>query len=216
MMDSIKTRETVCALTRDLIDAQAKKQSRFMLGLTGAPAAGKSTIAAQLVEEINKQKPGFAVIVPMDGFHYSNEELARRNLVPLKGIPATFDADSFVGLIARIKTDTDKSIPCPKFDRSIEASIEGAIEVAPIHKIVIAEGNYLLLDEKPWNELRNLFDEVWFIDTKMEDLLPRLKARHKAGGKAEPEVKAKIESTDLPNALLVTATKPFANRVISV
>ena len=200
-----------------VIDAKSAKSSRYLLGLVGAPAAGKSTFSAQLVEAVNKKLgQEVSVVVPMDGYHYSNEELDRRGLKALKGIPATFDAQSFVELIKKLQVESKQSVFCPLFDRSIEASIENGIEIKPQHQIIVSEGNYLLLDETPWNELRNLFDEIWFIEATIETLMPRLLARHKAGGRNEEETRAKIESTDLPNAKLIESTKQRAHRVIRI
>lgn len=190
---------------------------RYLVGVVGYPGAGKSTFAAQLVEAINHLR-GFeiAVVVPMDGYHYSNEELDRRGLRPLKGIPDTFDAEGFVRLISELKACCDKSIYCPLFDRSIEASIENEIEVKGEHKIVVSEGNYFLLDREPWKQLPDLFDEIWFINSSLEIILPRLLERHKACGRDEAGTRAKIESTDFPNAKLIEGTRSRATRIIDL
>ncbi len=209
--------DTVEKWARLLIKAKEASSQRYLLGLVGAPAAGKSTFAAQLVHEVNRQlKNQLAIVVPMDGFHYSNEELDRRQLRALKGIPETFDANGFVDLIKNLKQRQNESVFCPLFDRSIEASIENGIEIAPQHQIIVSEGNYLLLDQQPWKQLSELFDEIWFIDSTIETLMPRLLERHAAGGRNEVETRIKIESTDLPNAKLIESTKQRATRVIAI
>ncbi|MBI2811230.1 MAG: nucleoside/nucleotide kinase family protein [Candidatus Melainabacteria bacterium] len=209
--------ETVDRYVKVLLSAKAAKKNRYLLGLAGSPASGKSTFSAQLVDGVNRElNKEVAVVVPMDGYHFSNEVLDEKGLRPLKGIPATFDAQGFVDLIKRLKEETDRSVFAPLFDRSIEASIENGIEIAPHHEIIVSEGNYLLLDEKPWNELRNLFDEIWFIDSTIEKLMPRLLARHKECGRNTEETKTKIDSTDLPNAILIDRTKSRAHRVIDI
>lgn len=213
----VATAETVARHIKVLLNAKSRKQGRYLLGLAGSPASGKSTFSAQLVEGVNKElQKDSAVVVPMDGYHFSNEILDEKGLKPLKGIPATFDAHGFVNLIKRLKSETNESVFAPLFDRSIEASIENGIEIAPRHEIIVSEGNYLLLDEKPWNEIRDLFDEIWFIDSTEEKLMPRLLARHKECGRNPEEAKAKIDSTDLPNAKLVDATKSRAHRIIEI
>ncbi len=213
--DNVAAPNTVESWARILIDEAEASAQRYLLGLVGAPAAGKSTFAAQIVEAVNERLGApVAVVVPMDGFHYSNEELDRRELRALKGIPATFDAQGFVDLVKDLKSRQNESVFCPLFDRSIEASIENGIEIAPHHKIIVSEGNYLLLDEEPWRQLSELFNEIWFIDSTIETLMPRLLERHKAGGRNESETRAKIESTDLPNAKLIESTRNRANRVI--
>lgn len=188
-----------------------------MLGIVGYPGAGKSTFAAQLVNSINAVHGSeIAVVVPMDGYHFSNEELDKRNLLPLKGIPDTFDADGFVQLLKDLRSHPHDSVFCPRFDRTIEASIQNDIEVKPSNKIIVSEGNYLLLDKHPWNKLPEVFDEIWFINSSLEIIEPRLFQRHLDGGRDEETAKAKMNSTDLPNAKLIEATKYRANRVIDV
>jgi pantothenate kinase len=215
--DKVATPNTVEHWSLILIDATEASSQRYLLGLVGAPAAGKSTFAAQLVDAVNERLGApVAVVVPMDGFHYSNQELDRRELRALKGIPATFDAQGFVDLVKDLKSRQNESVFCPLFDRSIEASIENGIEIAPHHKIIVSEGNYLLLDEEPWRQLSELFNEIWFIDSTIETLMPRLLERHKAGGRNESETRAKIESTDLPNAKLIESSKERANRIIDI
>lgn len=204
-------------LKNDLLEAwQAKgKDRRFILGIVGAPGAGKSTLASDLCTEINSEdSDNPAIVVPMDGYHFSNEHLSEINLLALKGIPETFDAYGFVDILRRIKNTTDKSVFCPRFDRTIEASIPDDIEVKPQHKLILVEGNYLLLDENPWSQITSLLDQSWYINCPDDILLSRLIKRHMDGGKSRPEAIAKVESTDLPNASLIEATKSRATRVL--
>jgi len=188
---------------------------RFILGIVGGPASGKSTLALNLCQEINKHHADEpAVVVPMDGFHYSNEHLIEIGLLPLKGIPATFDAEGVVALVERIHETKNESLFCPRFDRSIEASIPNDIEVKPTHRLVIVEGNYLLLEKKPWHRIANCLDQSWFIDCPPDVVMERLLKRHIDGGKTREEAKIKVESTDLPNAKIVAATRVRATRII--
>lgn len=191
------------------------KSERFVLGIVGAPGAGKSTLASNLCSEINSQRADSpAIVVPMDGFHYSNEYLRQVDLLPLKGIPATFDAEGFVDLLDKVKNTKNGSVFCPRFDRTIESSIPNDIEVEPQHKLVIVEGNYLLLDENPWNKIAQYLDQSWFIDCAIDVILPRLIQRHIDGGKSAKDAQLKVESTDLPNAKIINATKWRATRII--
>lgn len=191
------------------------KSERLILGILGTPGSGKSTLASKLCNEINSQGADeTAIVVPMDGFHYSNEYLTQVDLLPLKGIPATFDAQGFVDLLEKVKNIKNASVFCPRFDRSIEASIANDIEVKPQHKLVIVEGNYLLLDEEPWDKIAQYLDQSWFIDCAIDVILPRLIQRHIDGGKSEANARRKVESTDLPNARLVDATKSRATRIL--
>jgi pantothenate kinase len=190
---------------------------RFILGITGYPAAGKSTLAEELVSEVNAafapELP--AIVVPMDGFHLSNRRLAEMNLLELKGIPQTFDASAFVDLLERLRSTGDNNVYAPLFDRTIEASIEDAIVVKPAHKLCVVEGNYLLLQTEPWQRCKQLCDQIWFVDSTFETILPRLEERHVIGGRTADAVRAKIQSTDLPNACLIEQCRSHADRVIS-
>lgn len=191
------------------------KKGRFILGVCGAPGVGKSTLADWVVTEWNRKHPDTAVLMPMDGYHRSNEELRHLGLLPLKGIPDSFDAESFISKLKAIHELPDSIHRCPKFDRSIEASIEDAIEILTRHKLVVIEGNYLLLDQTPWNQVRLFLDESWFLDSDEELILPRLLSRHADGGKTPEQARKKVESTDLPNAKLVSQSKVNASKILS-
>jgi pantothenate kinase len=211
--------QTVEHLVDFLVDrvSNLPSSARFLLGIAGYPGAGKSTVSEWLVNGVNKkiaQHP--AMVVPMDGYHYSNEKLEELELLALKGIPDTFDASAFVELLKNLRTITDANVYCPLFDRSIEASIPDAIVIEPKHKLCVVEGNYLLLEKDPWGECRQYFDEVWFLDVSFDTILPRLQERHIAGGKTPEGAKAKVESTDLPNAKIVEQTKNRAHRILDI
>lgn len=194
--------------------AKSKRRGRLILGICGAPAAGKSTLAESLVNTWNHRFAKTAALVPMDGYHLSNEKLQQMGLWELKGKPETFDAHAFVQKIKEIRSSPAEKHFCPLFDRSSESSIENAIVVGEEHELVVVEGNYLLLDFPPWDELRELFDLVWYIQSAKKTIYPRLLARHMQGGKSEKQSKEKLASTDLPNAKLIAKTAVRADLLI--
>jgi pantothenate kinase len=188
---------------------------RFVLGIVGCPGAGKSTLAQALVESINRQsKAELAVVVPMDGYHLSNETLTERGLLALKGIPDTFDAEGFVQLLAKLSLNEQTNVYAPKFERSIESSIVDAIVIKPEHKLCVVEGNYLLLLTPPWSEARQYFDSVWFVDVELSVLKARLQQRHESAGRTPTDAEKKVLSTDLPNAKIVESTKNLADKIV--
>jgi pantothenate kinase len=190
---------------------------RYMLGVTGYPGAGKSTVADALVRGVNEQVLGSpAMVVPMDGYHFPNAKLQDMKLLELKGIPDTFDADGFVDLLRRLRHNTGENVYCPLFERGVEASIENAIVIEPRHKLCIVEGNYLLLRKKPWDECKIYLDQVWFLDVTFDTILPRLLARHLQGGRTPEGARDKVDSTDLPNARLIEQTRAYADKLIRV
>lgn len=180
--------------------------NRVILGIAGAPGSGKSTLAEALAAEI----PG-AVVVPMDGFHLAQRQLAERGLADRKGAPDTFDAAGFHHLLARLRADPDAEVFAPAFDRSLEEPIAGAVRVGPGAHLVIVEGNYLLVEDGDWGLSRGLFDEVWYLDVAEELRVARLVARHRSFGRTAAEAEAWVASVDGPNAALVSATRPLAD-----
>ncbi|MCI5078576.1 nucleoside triphosphate hydrolase [Oricola sp.] len=173
---------------------------RLIVALAGAPGSGKSTLAEDLVERINRADPGAAAILPMDGYHYDDgllDELGRR---ARKGAPDTFDVGGFAHMLRRLRANEEDAVAVPVFDRAIEVARAGARMIARDIRIVVAEGNYLLLDEAPWSQLRPLFDVTVSIDATLDVLRDRLEARWR-GFNLPPEVIAtKVEGNDLVNA----------------
>ena len=168
---------------------------RRIVAILGAPGSGKSTLAAQLVAGLED-----AVLVPMDGFHLDNRLLEADGLRGCKGAPETFDAAGFVALVRRLKAGGE--VVHPVFDRSLDLAIAGAGRVEAGHRLVVIEGNYLLLDRAPWRELAGLWDLSVMLDVPMEELRRRLTARWQGLGRSPAEVMAHLEN-DLGNAELV-------------
>ena len=190
--------------------------SRFIVGIVGFPGAGKSTLSGGLVEAVNAVLPKGqrAQILPMDGYHLPNEILDNLGLRSLKGIPDTFDAEGFVGLLEKVRQVPPQFLSAPAFDRTIDGSIAGAIKIDPDVRVIVTEGNYLLHDQGKWRDIAGLLDDSWFLDTSLEIIRPRLIARHVEGGRSEEEAIAKVESTDLPNARLIEKTRCRARAIV--
>ncbi|MEU4097781.1 nucleoside/nucleotide kinase family protein [Streptomyces sp. NPDC026673] len=188
---------------------------RVLLGLAGAPAAGKSTLARSLVEGVEARLgPGTAVNVPMDGFHLSNAQLDRIGLRGRKGAPETFDVDGYVQLLRRLRTWRDRTVYAPDFDRALDEPVAAGIAVLPQARLVVTEGNYLADDGPGWHEVRDLLDELWFVEADSAVREERLLARHVTGGRTEAEARAFIEASERPNALRVEATRSACTRVV--
>ena len=150
--------------------------------------------------------------VPMDGFHLANRELARLGRRQRKGAPDTFDAAGFVNLLRRIKNQSSSdTVYAPEFRRDIEEPVAGAIAVLPDTPLVITEGNYLLLDDPHWVQVRAVVDEIWYLDVPDELRRERLLARHMRFGRSRAQALDWMESTDEPNALRIATTRQHAH-----
>lgn len=181
---------------------------RRILGLVGAPGAGKSTLAQAIVDAL----PGKAIIVPMDGFHLANAELVRLGRASRKGAEDTFDSAGYVALLSRLRQQrNDETIHAPIFRREIEEPIAGAIPVAPDIPLVITEGNYLLLEHGHWKGVRPLLDEVWYVNVDSALRQQRLVSRHMRFGRDEGAARQWVLQTDEVNATLIDSTRARAD-----
>ncbi|GAA2493507.1 nucleoside/nucleotide kinase family protein [Streptomyces longisporus] len=191
---------------------------RAVLGITGSPGAGKSTLAQNLVRELNgpADQPWVAY-VPMDGFHLADVELERLGRRDRKGAPDTFDAAGYAALLGRLRgSEEDEVVYAPGFERVLEQPIAGAVPVPPTARLVVTEGNYLLLDTGAWPRVRSRLDEVWFCELDEGERLRRLIARHEEFGKGHEEAVEWVLRSDQRNAELVAATRGRADLVVPV
>jgi len=150
----------------------------------------------------------------MDGFHLANRVLVEDGLLERKGAPETFDAAGFRILLARLRTNDDEVVYAPEFHREIEEPIAGAVAVPRAVTIVVVEGNYLLLDDGPWQGVRDLFDEVWYLDLDGRTRRERLLRRHVAFGKSPEDARSWVRDSDERNAALVEGTAGWADKVV--
>lgn len=190
------------------IDELLARGTRQILGIAAAPGAGKSTLA----EAIAATYPNDVQVVPMDGFHLANLELARLGRAQRKGAPDTFDAWGYVRLLERLRVQRDDEvIYAPVYDRSVESSLAGALAISTDTRLVVTEGNYLLLDEGPWSGVRALLDEAWFLEIDDSVRRARLLERHMRFGRTRDDALQWIEQTDEPNAVRIVATRNRAD-----
>ena len=188
----------------------AGRGRRCILGITGMPGAGKSTLAATVVEGLG----GAAVDVPMDGFHLAGAELVRLGRADRKGAPDTFDVTGFVAQLGRLRGQADDVVYVPAFDRRLKEPIAGAIPVDPGVPLVVVEGNYLLHPDGRWALVAPLLDECWYVETDEDIRLQRLVERHVAHGKAPDAARDWALGPDQRNAELIVANRWRADLVI--
>jgi pantothenate kinase len=187
---------------------------RALLGIAGSPGAGKSTLAERLVRELNGSGAPWVAHVPMDGFHLADAELERLGRRDRKGAPDTFDAAGYAALLRRLREETHDVVYAPGFERVLEQPVAGAIPVPPAARLVVTEGNYLLLETGAWARVRHELDEVWFCELPEPERLRRLVARHEEFGKCHEEAVAWVLRSDQRNAELVATTRDRADLVV--
>lgn len=188
---------------------------RLLVGLVGAPGAGKSTLAQAMADELAERIGADAVaVVPMDGFHLADVTLEALGIRDRKGAPETFDADGYAALLGRLRAGGERPVYAPGFERDLEQPLAAAVTVPASAQVVLTEGNYLLLDDPRWHAVAGALDETWFVETDDAVRRERLVERHVRFGKSPAQARAWVEAVDQPNAELVAATRSRADLVV--
>jgi pantothenate kinase len=181
----------------DALQRRAGNARRFLVGLAGPPAAGKSTLAEALRENLIARGES-AEILPMDGFHMDNAILAERGLLQRKGVPESFDGRGFVDIVNALKR-AEGEVLVPVFDRSRELAVNAARAIPLETRFVLAEGNYLLFRDAPWDRLDGVFDFTIFVGPPYKVLEERLRQRWLGYALPADEIQWKLYGNDLPN-----------------
>lgn len=177
---------------------------RAVLGIAGVPGSGKTTLAEAVVAGVARLRgDGFVAHVPMDGFHLADVQLDRLGLRDRKGAPETFDSAGYAALLRRLHTETDLPVYAPGFERTLEQPIAAAMVVLPSARLVVTEGNYLLLGRPEWRAARQAVDSVWWLETEETTRIERLVARHVRFGKPADAASAWVASVDEKNTELI-------------
>ena len=203
--------DIVVQIYNELMSAD-RTNERILVGISGAPGSGKSTLSQALSSKLNKLEH-VAAVIPMDGYHLDDSLLKDLSLLKRKGAPETFDFVGFKHLLLRVKNEDE--VVYPVFDREREISIAGAGILKKNIKIVIVEGNYLLFDEEPWSCLSKLWDYSVFLDVELTVLEQRLIDRWLDHGFSRAEAQQKALENDIQNAKRVIASRIQANKIIN-
>jgi fructokinase len=193
--------------------ALAVPGQRHLLGITGAPGAGKSKVAQDILDKLG---PDLAAFVPMDGFHLSNHTLiswGRRNR---KGAWDTFDPGGYVHLLRRLRHQEEEIVHAPDFDRDVDESIGSALPIRREVPLIVTEGNYLLTGVGGWAGVASLLDESWYLEIDEATRLQRLAYRHQRHGMDPEQAEIWARTTDQANAVLIAQSKPRADLIITM
>jgi len=207
-MEVIKSWPAIVRRAKSLLEID----KRVLLGITGPPGAGKSTLSRELKFDLGDS----VQVVEMDGFHLSQERLMELGRLDRMGAIDTFDATGFVELVRQVRDSTGTTIYAPKFRRDIGTSIENAVAIEASVKLVIVEGNYLLMQDRPWVELRTLLDEVWYCEREESSRIEGLIARRRTYGQSDSEAREWALGSDRLNAEQIADTKSQADLIVAL
>ncbi|KAK6141609.1 hypothetical protein DH2020_024644 [Rehmannia glutinosa] len=209
--------------------AESNPNFKHIVGLCGPPGAGKSTLASRVATRVNElwaqkspcfdsqvESPEVAIVLPMDGFHLYRHQLDAmkdpEEAHARRGAPWTFDPERLLRCLTNLRNEG--SVYAPSFNHGVGDPVEDDIFVSLQHKVVIVEGNYLLLDEDVWRDISSIFDEKWFIDVDIEKSMQRVLKRHVSTGKPPDVAKWRIDYNDRPNAELIIKSSKNADLII--
>lgn len=201
----------------DRAEALLDRSDRAVLGITGPPGSGKSTLTSALLSAMGARLGADAVgHLPMDGFHLADVQLDRLGLRDRKGAPETFDVDGYVATLARLHSSPTSALYVPGFERDLEQPIAAAVAIPPSARLIVTEGNYLLLPDGGWQHVRPLLAEVWFVGVDDDVRRSRLIRRHEEFGKSPDAARAWVDQVDEPNTRLVSSTREAADLVVDM
>ena len=188
-------------------------KDRVMLGICGAPGAGKSTLAAQLAGLLGPER---AVVVPMDGFHLASSVIRGTPLADRRGAIDTFDVGSYLSLLHRLRARDEEFVYAPSYRRGLEDPIAASISIPRHIPLVITEGNYLLADLPEWRAVRAELDAVWYLETPSEVRIPRLITRHVKFGRDAAAATAWALGSDQTNAQFIESRRGAADLIVTL
>jgi pantothenate kinase len=208
--------DAVLFLAREARHLFDRKGGRVIIGIAGGPGVGKSTIATDLVARLNEDAPGLAAYVPMDGFHMLHKKLEALGTVADKGMPHTFEGEAFAAFLGALKSSHSKMYG-PGYSRAIEDVVQDAFMIAAEARILVTEGNYLLLESDPWSAVKPQLDLAVFVTLPRDIVRARLLRRHAEHGLfSEERNRQHVERVDLSNYDLVQRSRPRADIAIDL
>lgn len=201
-------------LARDL--CHQLRPGRSIVGIVGAPGAGKSTLAQKLADYLTDVLDIHSAYLPMDGFHFSNAVLRQKQLLDRKGAPDTFDVNGYLNVLQRLREIVDYPLFVPTYSRTLHEPIAAAIEIKPDTQVVVTEGNYLASQNGDWANVKQMLDILWYLDTDVSLLKDRLIERQMAAGHSRKRAVKWFNEVDSPNIDIVERTKPEVDALIRI
>jgi pantothenate kinase len=208
-MNQLNYNELLAILSYNLDNTD---KNRYFIALSGPPASGKSTISEKIIQDLNSK--GYqSSVLQMDSFHLDDQILKERNLISKKGAPETFDVWGLISFLSRLQNEPEVIVPI--FDRSLELSRSSATIIPKETKVIVVEGNYLLLKSKPWDNLQKFFDVSVMISCEEKVLEKRLLDRWKSFNLSKEDTYQKVYQNDLPNGLNVLNNSSASDYILT-
>ncbi|KAJ1310750.1 hypothetical protein OPQ81_009272 [Rhizoctonia solani] len=193
-------------------------EHRLLVGICGIPASGKTTLSKKIVEKINSLESEVAVLVGLDGWHFSRAELDKfenvKEAYDRRGAAFTFNAASYVKFITALRQSPSSNVTpppqtsiiyAPTFDHSLKDPAPNGQTILPSHRIVLIEGLYTFINTPEWKAAAEALDERWLIEINIPEATRRIVQRHVVTGVAKDleEATWRAENNDMPNGLWI-------------
>lgn len=185
--------------------------NKIFVSIAGVPGSGKTTLAFRVVSILN-QDGVKAACVSMDGYHYYKRDLDSfpnpKRAHEIRGAPETFDSERFSRemISAKEALSENKPVEFPSFDHSVGDPVEKDIEVQGDTRVLVVEGNYLLMDTGEWVKSREVFGLKFYIKVPLAVAGERLAQRHAEAWNWDIEkARARVQAADSYNMLLIEA-----------
>jgi pantothenate kinase len=152
----------------------------------------------------------------MDGFHMKHSKLEAAGTAVDKGMPHTFEGAAFADFLGLLRAATGP-MNGPAYSRKTEDVVDDAFIVPATTRLLVVEGNYLLLATAPWWRVKPLLDRAIYLEIPVETVRARLMKRQAEEGLfTEERNRAHIERVDLVNYDTVQRSRPRADIAIDV
>lgn len=151
----------------------ATTSTPFVIAVAGSVAVGKSTTARLLQELISRNADHPKVeLVPTDGFLLPNSILEARGIMEYKGFPETYDRESLLSFLIRVKSGADR-VSVPVYSHVRSDVVPGERQIIEKPDVLIIEGLNVLQQAAPGSDslaISDFFDYSVYVDAEADHI----------------------------------------------